>query len=101
VFQIQEDLTASQHNLYKDAWEEAGQRSRSGKGGEWTVAGPKSKPRLFPKKRLEEGNRVSKEERKETEQDKFDKILEKVLQHGMVHRMVERVHKIQDAEQDF
>jgi hypothetical protein len=53
---------------------EAGQRSRSGKGKEWTVVGPKSKPRLLPKKRLEEGNRLSKEERKEAEQDKFNYI---------------------------
>jgi hypothetical protein len=98
VFRIQEDLTASQHKLYKDAWEEAGQRSRSGKGEEWTVVGPKSKPRLLPKRRLEEGNRMSKEERKEAEQDKFDKIPKKVLRNGMVQRMVERVHEIQDAE---
>jgi hypothetical protein len=74
VFRIQEYLSASQHKLYKDAWEEAGQRSRSGKGEEWTVVGPKSKPSLLPKKRLEEGNRVSKEERKEAEQDKFNNI---------------------------
>jgi hypothetical protein len=64
VFRIQEDLTASQHKLYKDAWEEAGQRLRSGKWEEWTVIGPNSKPRLLPKKRLEEGNRMSKEEKK-------------------------------------
>jgi hypothetical protein len=59
----------------------------------------KSKPRLLPKKRLEEGNRVSKEERKETEQEKFNKIPKKAMQNGMVQRMVERVHEIQDAEQ--
>jgi hypothetical protein len=34
VFRIQEDLTASHYKLYKEAWEEAGQRSRSGKGEE-------------------------------------------------------------------
>jgi hypothetical protein len=98
VFQIQEDLTASQHKLYKDAWEEAGQRSRSCKGEEWTDVGPKSKPRLLPKKRLEEGNRVSKEERKEAEQEKLNDIPKMLLKNGMVQRMVERVHKIQDAE---
>jgi hypothetical protein len=32
VFRIQGDLTASQHKLYKDGCEEAGQRSRLGKG---------------------------------------------------------------------
>jgi DnaJ-domain-containing protein 1 len=101
VFRIQEDLTASQHKLYKDAWEEVGQRSRSGKGEEWTVVGPKSKHWLLLKKRLEEGNRVSKEERKEAEQEKFDKIPKKVLQNGMVQRLVKRVHEIQDAVQDF
>jgi hypothetical protein len=95
---IPEDLTASQHKLYKEAWEEAGQRSRSGKGEEWTVVGPKSKPRLLPKRRLEEGNRMSRDERKEAEQEKFDKISKKVLRNGMVQRMVERVHEIQDAE---
>jgi hypothetical protein len=63
--------------------------------------GPKSKPRLLPTKRVEEGNRVSKEERKEAEQEKFDKIPKKVLQNGMVQGMVERVHKNQDAGQDF
>jgi hypothetical protein len=51
--------------MYKDAWEEAGLRSRSGEGEEWTVVGPKSKPRLLPKKRLENGKRVSKEENRE------------------------------------
>jgi hypothetical protein len=55
----------------------------------------------LPKKRLEEWNIVSKEERKEAEQDKFDKIPQKVLQNGMVQRMVKKVHKIQDAEQDL
>jgi hypothetical protein len=64
---------ASQHKLYKDAWEEAGQMSRSGKGEEWTVVSPKSKHWLIPKKRLEEGNRVSKEERKEAEDEKLEK----------------------------
>jgi hypothetical protein len=58
-------------------------------------------PRLLPRKRLEEGNRVSKEERKEAEHEKFDKIPKKALQNGMVQRMVERVHEIQDAEQDL
>jgi hypothetical protein len=98
VFRIQEDLTASKHKLYTDAWEAAGQRSRSGKGEEWTVVGPKSKPRLKPKKILEEGKGVSKEERKEAEQEKFNNFPKKVLQNGMAQRMVERVHKIQDAE---
>jgi hypothetical protein len=84
--------------LYKDAWEAEGQRSRSGKGEEWTVVGPKSRPRLLPKKRLEEGNRMIKEERKEAEQEKFNDIFKMVLQNGMVQRVVERVHKIQDAE---
>jgi hypothetical protein len=59
---------------------------------------PKSKLRLLPKKRLEEGNRMSKEERKEAEQEKFYNIPGKVLQNSMVQRMVERVHEIQDAE---
>ncbi len=49
--------------------------------------------------RLEEGNRMSKEERKEAEQEKFNNIPKKVLQNGMVQRMVERVHKIQDAKE--
>jgi hypothetical protein len=40
VFQIQEDLTAMQHKVYKEAWEEASQRSNSEKGEEWTVFGP-------------------------------------------------------------
>jgi hypothetical protein len=71
-FQIQEDLTASQQKMYKDAWEAAGQRSGSGKGEEWTVVGPKSKPKLLQKKRLGEGNSVSKEKRREAEQDKVD-----------------------------
>jgi hypothetical protein len=35
---------------------------------------------------------VSKEERKEAELEKFDKIPKKALQNGMVQRMVERVH---------
>jgi hypothetical protein len=47
---------------------------------------------------LEEENRMSKEERKEAEQEKFDKIPKKVLRNGMVQRMVKRVHEIQDAE---
>jgi hypothetical protein len=63
--------------------------------------GTESKPRLLPKKRLEEMNRVSKEERKEAEQDNFDKIPKKVLHNGMVQRMVERVHEIQDAEREL
>jgi hypothetical protein len=101
VLWIQEDLTTtSQHKFYKDVWEEAGQRFRSGKGEKWTVVGLKSKHRLLPKKRLEEGIRVSKEERKEAEQEKFDKI-KKVLQNSMVQRLVERVHEIKDAEQDL
>jgi hypothetical protein len=75
----------------------AGQRSRSGKGEEWTVVGPKSKPRLLPKKRLEERNRVSKEERKEAEQEKCNNIPKKVLQNGVAQMMVERIHEIQDA----
>jgi hypothetical protein len=62
------------------------------------VVGPKSNPRLLPKKRLEEGNGVSKEERKEAEQEKFNNIPKMVLENGMVQRMVERVHEIQDAE---
>jgi hypothetical protein len=41
---------------------------------------------------------MSKKERKEAEQDKFDKIPKKVLRKGMVQRMVEWVHEIQDAE---
>jgi hypothetical protein len=53
---------------------------------------------LLPKKRLEGGNGVSKEERKEAEQEKFNDIPKMVLQNGMVQRMVERVHEIQDAE---
>jgi hypothetical protein len=63
--------------------------------------GEQSSPQnwLLPKKRLEEGNRVSKEERKEAEQEKFNNIQKKVLQNGMVQRMVERVHEIQDAEE--
>jgi hypothetical protein len=39
---------------------------------------------MLPKKRHEEGNRMSKEERKEAEQEKFNNIPEKVLQNGMV-----------------
>jgi hypothetical protein len=101
VSRIQDDLKASQNKLYKDASEEAGQKSRSGKGEEWTVIGPKSKPMLLPKKRLDKGIRVSKEVRKEAEQDYFDKIPKKVLQNGMVQKMVQRVHKIQDAMQDL
>jgi hypothetical protein len=50
----------------------------------------------LPKKRLEEWNRVSKEERKKAEQNKFDKIPQMVLQNGMFQRMVKRVHEIQD-----
>jgi hypothetical protein len=96
--QIKNYLGFVKRKLYKDAWEKAGQRSRSGKGEECTVVGPNSKPRLLPKKRLEEGNRVSKEERKEAEQEKFDKIPKKALQNGMVQKMAERVHEIQDAE---
>ena len=42
---------------------------------------------------------MSKEERKEAEQEKFNNIPKKVLQNGMVQRMVERVHEIQDAEE--
>jgi hypothetical protein len=38
------------------------------------------------KKRLEEGNRVSKEERKEAEQEKNFKIPKTVWQNGMVQR---------------
>jgi hypothetical protein len=53
---------------------------------------------LLVQKKLEEGNRMSKEERKEAEQEKFNNIPEKVLQNDMVQRMVERVHEIQDAE---
>jgi hypothetical protein len=49
--------------------------------------------RLLPRKRREEGNRVSKEERKEAELEKFDKIPKKALQNGMVQRMVERVQQ--------
>jgi hypothetical protein len=46
-------------------------------------------------------SRESKErERKEAEQDRFDKIPKLVLQNGMVQRMVERVYEIQDAERD-
>jgi hypothetical protein len=41
---------------------------------------------------------VSKEERKEAEQEKFNDIPKMVLQNGMVQRMVERVPEIQDAE---
>jgi hypothetical protein len=41
---------------------------------------------------------VSKEERKEGEQEKLNKFPKKVLQNGMVRRKVERVHEIQDAE---
>jgi hypothetical protein len=37
---IQEDLTIKQHKVYKDAWEEAGQRSNSEKEELWTVAAP-------------------------------------------------------------
>jgi hypothetical protein len=36
-----------------------------------------------------------------SELEKFDKIPKKVLQNGMVQSMLERVHEIQDAEQDF
>jgi hypothetical protein len=56
---------------------------------------------VIPRKRLEEGNRVSKEERKEAELEKFDKIPKKALQNGMFQRMVERVHEILDAKQDL
>jgi hypothetical protein len=45
------------------------------------------------------GNGVSKEERKEAEQEKCDNIPKKALQNGLVQRMFERVHEIQDAEQ--
>jgi hypothetical protein len=41
---------------------------------------------------------MSKEERKEAEQEKFNNIPEKVLQNGRDQSMVERVHEIQDAE---
>jgi hypothetical protein len=56
------------------------QKKRGGMDFCWS----KSKPRLLPKKRLEEGNGVSKEERKEAEQEQFEKIPKEVLRNGMV-----------------
>jgi hypothetical protein len=63
LFRIQEDLTANQQKVYKETWEEAGRRGKSGTMEEWTVVGLKSKPRLVLKKRLEENYRMTKEER--------------------------------------
>jgi hypothetical protein len=58
-------------------------------------------PMVFMECIKTERNGLSKEERKEAEQEKFDKIPKKALQNGMVQRMVERVHEIQDVEQDL
>jgi hypothetical protein len=57
LFRIQEDLTMNQQKLYRNAWAEAGKRSKSGDEEEWTVVGPKSQPRLLLKRRLDEGKR--------------------------------------------
>jgi hypothetical protein len=75
VFRIQKDLTARQHKVYNEAWDEAGQRSNSEKGEEWTVVGPTSKPRLLPRRKLEEGQRLSKKKRRKVEQEKSPKRL--------------------------
>jgi hypothetical protein len=45
------------------------------RSGEWTVAGPKSQPRLLLKRSLDEVKRTSKVERMESEKKKLAEVL--------------------------
>jgi hypothetical protein len=74
LFRIQEDLTINQQKSYRNAWAESGKRSKSGDEEEWTVVGPKSQPRLLLKRRLDEGKRTSKVERKELEKKQLVEV---------------------------
>jgi hypothetical protein len=61
-----------------------------------TVVGPKSKPRLLPKSKLEEGKSLSKEERREAEQEKLANIPEKAQQNYLVQKMAARAYQIEN-----
>jgi hypothetical protein len=98
LFRIQEDLTMNQQKLYRNAWVEAGKRSKSGDEEEWTVVGPKSQPRLLLKRRLDEGKRTSRVERKELEKKKLAEVPPTALQNNLVMRAANRAQEIQDAE---
>jgi hypothetical protein len=98
LFRIQEDLTMNQQKLYRNAWAEAGKRSKSGDEEEWTVVGPKSQPRLLLKRRLDEGKRTSRVERKELEKKKLAEVPPTALQNNLVMMAAKRAREIQDAE---
>jgi hypothetical protein len=83
--------------LYRNAWAEAGKRSKSGDEEEWTVVGPKSQPRQL-KRRLDEGKRTSRVERKELEKKKLAEVPLTALQNNLVMMAAKRAREIQDAE---
>jgi hypothetical protein len=78
VLRIQEDIMASQQKVYKDAWEEAEWRNSLEKSEEWTLVGPKSKPRLLPNRNLEEGKRMSKKEKEWTSRKNLPRSLKRL-----------------------
>ena len=84
--------------MYRNAWAEAGKRSKSEDEEEWTVVGPKSQPRLLLKRRLDEGKRTSRVERKELEKKKLAEVHRTALQDNLVMMAAKRAQEIQDAE---
>jgi hypothetical protein len=66
----------------------------SGDEEEWIVAGPKSQPRLLLKRRLEEGEKTSKVERKESEKKKLAEVSPGALQNNLVMMAAKRAQEI-------
>jgi hypothetical protein len=98
LFRIQEDLKMNQQKLYRNAWAEAGKRSKSGDEEEWTVVGPKSQPMLLLKRRLDKGKRTSRVERKELEKKKLAEVPLTALQNNLDMMASKRAQDIQDVE---
>jgi hypothetical protein len=88
----------NQQELYRNAWSVSGKRSKSGDDEEWTEVGTKSQPRLLLKRRLDEGKRTSRVERKELEKKKLAEVTPTALQKNLVMMAAKRAQEIQDAE---
>jgi hypothetical protein len=64
------------------------------------VVGPKSQPRLLFKRRLDEGKRTSKVERKESEKKKLAEVPPSALQNNLVMMAAKRAQEIQETVAD-